>query len=314
MEIVNLINNVKPPLRRRLCSVVSTRWFRRGELHPEPDQTYDETNHQSPECSGFIGPGPEYGQQIHSADGRSEVTSDGLDVVEQLRSLAGLDDRDPNNGDSNKNQDEYSPNQQQLHLARVGAEPGVDVHGEDGGGGVEDGGEGGHEGGQHHRQHHAPGSSGHQLRDQLDEGNVGAATLAAADLETLVRVSAGHLVSEQHPGRHPGEDHDEEREQLEVPGQDTGSLGVSHVLAGESSLNNHLVAAPIPDTGDGQTKDHARPGQIRVLLPQQVHGVPRDLATVFCSIRFLQSSDLSCGIEIFINQTFITSNILMKKS
>ena len=38
----------------------------------------------------------------------------------------------------------------------LAANPGVDVHGEDGGGGVEDGGEGGHQGGQHHRHHGAP--------------------------------------------------------------------------------------------------------------------------------------------------------------
>ena len=43
----------------------------------------------------------------------------------------------------------------------------VDVHGEDGGAGVEDGGEGGHEGGQHDRQHEAAHAHRHLLVHQL---------------------------------------------------------------------------------------------------------------------------------------------------
>ena len=102
----------------------------------------------------------------------------------------------------------------------------------------------------------------HQLRDELDEGDVGAAALAVTDHHALVRMGAGHLISEEDPGRHPGEDHDEERQQLEVAGEDAGPLGVAHVFAGQSPLHNHLVTAPIPDTGDGQTKDHPSPGQV----------------------------------------------------
>ena len=49
-------------------------------------------------------------------------------------------------------------------------DPGVDVHGEDGGAGVEDGGEGGHEGGQHDRQHEAAHAHRHLLVHQLDGG------------------------------------------------------------------------------------------------------------------------------------------------
>ena len=35
---------------------------------------------------------------------------------------------------------------------------------------------------------------------------------------------------------------------------------MTHVLAGQSSLDDDLVTAPVPNTGDGQAKDHPRPG------------------------------------------------------
>ena len=133
----------------------------------------------------------------------------------------------------------------------------------------------------------------HQLRDELDEGDVGAAALAAADPRALVRISAGDLVSEEDPGGHPGEDHDEEGKELEVAGEDAGPLGVAHVLAGKGALDddlmimiiimmmmiiiNDLVAAPVPDARDGQPEDHPGPGQVRLARhrgPQQVHRVP----------------------------------------
>ena len=49
-------------------------------------------------------------------------------------------------------------------------------------------------------------------------------------LSLTVRVSAGHLVGKENSGRHPREDHDEQRQELQVPGEDTGALGVTEVL------------------------------------------------------------------------------------
>ena len=83
-------------------------------------------------------------------------------------------------------------------------------------------------------------------------------------------MGAGNLVSEEDPGGHPGEDHDEEGQELEVASQDAGPLGVTHVLAGQCSLDNHLVTAPVPDARDGQTEDHPGPGQVRLAR----HGGP----------------------------------------
>ena len=59
----------------------------------------------------------------------------------------------------------------------LASHPGVNVHREYGGRGVEDGGEGGHEGGQHDGHHGSPHPRGHQLCHQLHKGDVAAAGL-----------------------------------------------------------------------------------------------------------------------------------------
>ena len=46
-------------------------------------------------------------------------------------------------------------------------------------------------------------------------------------LRLTVWVSAGHLVREENSGRHPREDHDEQRQELQVAGEDAGALGVT---------------------------------------------------------------------------------------
>ena len=95
----------------------------------------------------------------------------------------------------------------------------------------------------------------HQLRNELHEGDVGAAALAAADPRALVRISAGDLVSEEDPGGHPGEDHDEEGKKLEVAGEDAGPLGVAHVLAGERALDDDLMTMIDDNINDDDDND-----------------------------------------------------------
>ena len=72
---------------------------------------------------------------------------------------------------------------------------------------------------------------GHEVKDQLDIGDVGATRGRPADPCALDRVRAGYLVSAkkrdgwicirdrapvEHPGGHAREDEEEEREELEV--------------------------------------------------------------------------------------------------
>ena len=62
-------------------------------------------------------------------------------------------------------------------------------------------------------------------------------------LRLTVWVSAGHLVREENSGRHPGENHDEERQQLQVPGQDAGALGVTEMIVSTGNPAELLVTS-----------------------------------------------------------------------
>ena len=82
-----------------------------------------------------------------------EEVRDGLDVDEELAGVEAADDGDPGDADPDENEDEGASNDQELIVRRSTSDPGPDVDGEDGGGGVEDGGEGGHQGRKHHCHH-----------------------------------------------------------------------------------------------------------------------------------------------------------------
>ena len=90
MEVVHLAHDLLPPLRRRRGLVVAARGRGDRELEAEPHEAEHEAEHEAPEGAGLVGARPEDGEQVDRADGRGEVRGDGLDVVEQLRALAGL--------------------------------------------------------------------------------------------------------------------------------------------------------------------------------------------------------------------------------
>ena len=106
-----------------------------------------------------------------------------------------------------------------------------------------------------------------------------------------------------------------------------------HVFTGEGSLYNDLVRTPVPnkclglktfsqncdsrivpDAGDGQSECHPRPGQVRALRPQQLHSVVWWLPTELRAVGSYWCSDVGRGVEIFINQTLITSNVFVGES
>ena len=87
-----------------------------------------------------------------------------------------------------------------------------------------------------------------------------------------------------------------------------------HVFTGQGSLYNDLVRAPVPDAGDCQAESHPRPGQVRALRPQQLHRVLWWLPTELRPVGSYWCSDAGCGVEIFLNQTLVTSNVLVGES
>ena len=135
-----------------------------------------------------------------------------LDVNEQLSALHGLNDGDPCDGDGNKKEKEKPSNNEQL-LGRGGRpQLSVDVHREEGGGRVEDGGEVGHESGQHDGQHHSSQALWHDAKNERGEGCVAAGYRVATDRLADSWVDTTNCVRVEHSAYHPGH-HDQEHGQ-----------------------------------------------------------------------------------------------------
>ena len=135
-----------------------------------------------------------------------------LNVDEELSSLHCLNDGNPGDGHSDENEKENPTDDQQLLRRGRGPDLLVDVHREQGRGGVEDGGEVGHEGSQHDRQHHAPEPLRHDAKDESGEGGVAAGHGVAAHLLADRWVDAADCVRIEHPADH-SRHHDQEHRQ-----------------------------------------------------------------------------------------------------
>lgn len=125
----------------------------------------------------FIDPLHKHSQEEDCSDGRSQIAGHGLDVVEELAALSGLDHGDPADADGNDAQNPNSgqgeeiaagwdrevciepdvlaspAHDEELSLGGLGPDAGPDVQGEQSAAAVKDGGQRGHESSQHHCQH-----------------------------------------------------------------------------------------------------------------------------------------------------------------
>ena len=81
-----------------------------------PDETYNQANHESPECPSLVGPRPKDGQDVDGADRGGQEAGDGLDVDEELGPLGALDDWNPDYADNNQDQHETSAQKGQFRL------------------------------------------------------------------------------------------------------------------------------------------------------------------------------------------------------
>ncbi len=73
-----------------------------------PDQANQQTNHKAPECTRLIGSGPEYSQEVDSADWRGQEAGDRLDVDKELGSLGTLYNWNPGNADTHQGKNKTS--------------------------------------------------------------------------------------------------------------------------------------------------------------------------------------------------------------
>ena len=87
-----------------------------------------------------------------------------------------------------------------------------------------------------------------------------------------------------------------------------------HIFTSQGSLDDDLVTAPVPDTGDGQAECHPGPREVRALRPQQLHSVVWWFPTQLRTVRSYWRSDIGRGVEVFINQILVTSNVLVGES
>ena len=75
-----------------------------------------DTYHESPKCAGLVDSSPTNAENENGANGRRQIGGDGLNVIEELRSLSRLDDRNPEDGNDKQNNNEYTTHNHQLDL------------------------------------------------------------------------------------------------------------------------------------------------------------------------------------------------------
>ncbi len=119
----------------------------------------------------------------------------------------------------------------------------VDVHGDQGGAGVEDAGEAAHEGGEEGCDHEAFDAGGQEAGDQERVG-----------------VVSGDFVGPNGFGAEAGEDQDEERQDLEGSAEEGAFAGVFDAFGGQGTLDDDLVCTPVPDAEDEGANGGADPG------------------------------------------------------
>ena len=121
-------------------------------MAPEQEhQGEGESGQEAGEGSARIGPLDEDAHQEGGYDGRGDVGQHFLVVLEQ--GTESLDIGGPERGDDDDDQRRDLPDPDQFFLVGLLVDLGIEVHGEQGGGRIEDGAQGGGKGGEHGRQH-----------------------------------------------------------------------------------------------------------------------------------------------------------------
>lgn len=77
-------------------------------------------------------------------------------------------------------------------------------------------------------------------KNQLDVGDIRTTGGAPTHGFAVLRHDTSYAVREEDPRCHTRENQKEQRKELQDGGEDTASLGVDHVLTGESPLHDHL--------------------------------------------------------------------------
>ena len=117
----------------------------------------------------------------------------------------------------------------------------------------------------------------------------------------------GWLTREEGPRDHARKYHEEERSELKVAGHDGSRLGMSQVLGGQRTLNDDLVAAPVPHTAQAGLQQQAGP---RIVGADRI---PEDVESILTrqSARWRVTGSLwRDGVHVLFLERLVTTDLL----
>ena len=104
----------------------------------------------------------------------------------------------------------------------------------------------------------------HELHHQHRICQVSASLSGTTAGLTDVWIKASDDVLVQNSGDHSGENHHKKREDFKVAREDNATFGMRYVFGRERPLHDHLIRAPVPRGGNGETKRDSGPWQITI--------------------------------------------------
>ena len=231
--------------------------LRRPEVEHADDEAEDRACGQGEVGGTHRSALPEDAQQEDGSHRRRDEAEYRLEDVEEVETLDGVDGYGHGYGDDGTDDGHQAADVVDAPLRGIGAEAlDVDVHGEDGGQGIESRADGADEAGGQDGEHEADHADGEEV---LDHGEVG-----------LVRIFEG---GEQGEADDAWEDVESYVENLQPAREIGAQLALAQVFRGQHGLYHALVGTPEPHTHDGVAEDDGQPGEGLVGVGLEHHPV-----------------------------------------
>ena len=206
----------------------------------QQDQGEGQARKQAGESALGVGALDEHAHQEGRHDRRGDVGKHLLIVLQQ--GAEALDVRRPQRRDHNDYQGRNLTHTHQFLLVRLLIDLRVKVHGEEGGGRVQDGTEGRCQGREHGRQHESQHADRHEFQDHGGINHVGI-------LDTWEKAASHHARDIE----------DDERAQRQEAGQHDADTALIDAFRAQDTLHKRLIISPEVDTQDGHTYQQAQP-------------------------------------------------------
>ena len=235
--------------------------FKRQELE---EQGYRDGGEHAPD-GAFVGClFPEQAHEEDGEDARADESGVFLDVLEHLVDAA--QHRGEQDGDNQGNACAETPDVHELPLGSLGLDVGlVDIHGEDGGRGVEHGCQRGDDGGCQGGEHQAFQADGDERADEPRVGVVVVKRRGAGNLEGCAGIV--HVLGIHNPSHDAGHGNDERNQHFQEGGKGDAPLRFLQGAGCQGALDDVLVETPVVEVGNPKPADeHVDAGQVVVFL------------------------------------------------